>query len=55
MLLTGCEGTILSGRTELLCAEKFPTFTESELNALSDRTINEVDNYFATITEICRK
>ena len=52
-LLTGCVTPVLSGRTNIICSEPMPTFSQSEIDMLSDQTINEVDNYFARVKEVC--
>lgn len=51
VLLTGCTTTVSS--VDAVCSIPFPTFTESELNGLSDYTIKSLDLYFERVTNGC--
>lgn len=51
LLLSGCVETVSS--VDALCEVPFPTFTEQELRELSERTLEEIDLYFARVAAVC--
>lgn len=53
LVLSACTPTVLSGRTEILCGLPVPTFTQEELEGLSDRSLSELDNYLAKKKAVC--
>jgi len=43
----------MSGRTEVLCRLNVPTFTQVELERLSDQSLAELDNFLEKRRAIC--
>lgn len=51
LLLSACATTI--GSADAICAIDPPTFTVSELEALSDRTLDELDVFAEQLARAC--
>lgn len=51
LLSSGCATTVSS--VDAVCSEPFPTFTEGELQGLSDETLKGLDSYFERIKRGC--
>ncbi len=51
LLLSACVTTASS--VEAVCSIPPPTFTEAELQSLSDETLGGVDLFFERFTEAC--
>lgn len=51
LLLSGCVTTV--GSADAICAIDPPTFTQSELTALSEETLTGLDLYAAQIAAAC--
>jgi hypothetical protein len=53
LVLSGCATTVMSGRTDVLCGLDAPTFTQVELERLSDQSLEELDNFLEKRRAIC--
>ena len=58
MLLSACDpvglsGPILSGRTEVLCNLDLPTYTEAEVEGLSDETLRQIETFILEREVVC--
>ena len=51
LLLSACAGTVSS--VDAICQLQPPTFTLEELQALSDKTLDEVDVFFEKFKSGC--